>query len=92
MSCSLKLLNKNFKNILNKKYKIKKQKLNEGSYFSRSSVNYKKMKYFKLKKITHKHYNQIKAFIFPPMQLPFLNNKKISDIRYVKNNIKINYD
>ena len=92
MSYSLKLLKKNFKNILNKKYKIKKQKLKKGSYFSRLSVNYKKMKYFKLKKITHEHFNQIRAFIFPPMQLPFLNNKKISDIRYVKNNIKINYD
>ena len=50
------------------------------------------MKYFKLKKINHKNFNQIKAFIFPPMQLPFLNNRIISDIRYVKNNIKINYD
>ena len=92
MSYSLKLLRKNFKKILNKKYKIKKQKLKKGSYFSRLSVNYKKMKYFKLKKINHKHFNQIKAFIFPPMQLPFLNNRIISDIRYVKNNIKINYD
>ncbi len=92
MFYSLKLLKKNFKNILNKKYKIKKQKLKKGSYFSRSSVNYQKMKYFRLKKITDKHFNQIKAFIFPPMQLPFLNNKKISDIRYVKNNIKIVYD
>ena len=49
-------------------------------------------KYAKLKKISHKDFNQIKAFIFPPMQLPFINNKKISDIRYEKNNIKINYD
>ncbi len=92
MSYSLKLLKKNFNSILNKKYKIKKQKLKNGSYFSKLSVNYQKMKYFKLKKITRKHFNQIKAFIFPPMQLPFLNNKKISDIRYLKNNIKIIYD
>ena len=50
------------------------------------------MKYFKLKKISNKNFNKIKAFIFPPMQLPFLNDKKIRDIRYVKNNIKITYD
>ena len=93
MTYSLKLFKKNFKNIINKKYIAKKQKLNKGSYFSKLSVNYNKMKYFKLKKITQKNFNQIKAFIFPPMQLPFLNNKKISDIRYVKNNnIKISYD
>ena len=92
MSCSLKLLRRNFRKILNKKYKTKKQQLKNGSYFSRISVNYEKMKYFNLKKINKKNFNHIKAFIFPPMQLPFLNNQKISDIRYVKNNIKISYD
>jgi hypothetical protein len=50
------------------------------------------MKYFKLKNINNKNFNKIKAFIFPPIQLPFLNNKKITDIRYVRNNIKITYD
>ena len=85
MAYSVKLLKKNFKTILNKKYKTKKQKLEKGTYFSRLSVNYKKMKYFNLNKISHKDFNQIKAFIFPPMQLPYLNNYKISDIRYVKN-------
>ena len=50
------------------------------------------MKYFNLNKISHKDFNQKKAFIFPPMQLPYLNNYKISDIRYVKNKIKISYD
>lgn len=92
MNFSLRLLKKNFKRIFNEKYIIKKQILKKGSYFSRSSVNYKKMKYFNLKKINNKNFNKIKAFIFPPIQLPFLNNKKIKDIRYVKNNIKITYD
>ena len=92
MNFSLRLLKKNFKIIFNKKYVIKKQILKKGSYFSRSSVNYKKMKYFNLKKINNKNFNKIKAFIFPPIQLPFLNNKKVKDIRYVKNNIKITYD
>ena len=92
MNFSLRLLKKNFKRIFNEKYIIKKQILKKGSYFSRSSVNYKKMKYFNLKKINNKNFNKIKAFIFPPIQLPFLNNKKVKDIRYVKNNIKITYD
>ena len=92
MSYSVKLLKKTFRRILNKKYKSHKQQLNKGSYFSRKSVDYKKMKYFNLKKIHKKNFNQIKAFIFPPIQLPLLNNKEISDIRYLKNNIKITYD
>ena len=92
MSYSLKLLKKTFRKILNKKYKSRKQQLKRGSYFSRKSVNYKKMKYFNLKKINKKNFNQIKAFIFPPIQLPLINNKEISDIRYIKNNIKISYD
>ena len=35
------------------------------------------MKYFNLTKLNMKHFNRIKAFIFPPLQLPLLNNKKI---------------
>ena len=92
MSYSLKLLKKNFKKIILKKYKIRKQLLDKKSYFSRSSVNYNKMKFFKLNKISYKQFNKIKAFIFPPIQLPILNNKKINDIRYIKNVIKITYD
>ena len=92
MKNSLKLLKKNFKKLLIGKYKTRKQILKKGSYYSRSSVNYSKMKYFKLKKINLKNFNKIKAFIFPPMQLPILNNKKVLDIRFYKNNIKIIYD
>ena len=44
------------------------------------------------KKINLKNFNKIKAFIFPPMQLPILNDKKVLDIRFNKNNIKIIYD
>ena len=92
MKNSLKLLKKNFKKLLIGKYKTRKQILKKGSYYSRSSVNYSKMKYFKLKKINLKNFNKIKAFIFPPMQLPILNDKKVLDIRFYKNNIKIIYD
>ncbi len=92
MKNSLKLLKKNFKKLLIGKYKTRKQILKKGSYYPRSSVNYSKMKYFKLKKINLKNFNKIKAFIFPPMQLPILNDKKVLDIRFYKNNIKIIYD
>jgi len=86
MNFSLRLLKKNFRGIFNKKYVTKKQILKKGSYFSRSSVNYKKMKYFKLKNINNKNFNKIKAFIFPPIQLPFLNNKKIKDLQKIITN------
>ena len=92
MKNSLKLLKKNFKKLLIGKYKTRKQILKKGSYYSRSSVNYSEMKYFKLKKINLKNFNKIKAFIFPPIQLPILNDKKVLDIRFNKNNIKIIYD
>ena len=36
--------------------------------------------------------NKIKAFIFPPFQLPIVNKKKVSKIKYLKNKIKIYYD
>ena len=86
------MLKKNFKKILNYRYKTHKQKLKNGSYYSRKSVNYEKMKYFNLTQIDMKYFNRIKAFIFPPLQLPLLNNKKISDIKYINNNFKIIYD
>ena len=92
MKTSVKLLKKNFKKILCSKYKIRKQSPSKGTYYSRKSVDYNKMKYFYFKKINLKKFNRIKAFIFPPLQLPFLNNKKISSIKLLKNNFKITYD
>ncbi len=92
MKTAVKLLKKNFKRLLNNRYNTRKQVLKKGSYYSRKSVNYKKMKYFNLKKLDLKNFNKIKAFIFPPLQLPFLNNKKISDIKFLNNNFKITYD
>ena len=68
------------------------QIIKKGSYYSRKSIDYKKMKYFNLKKINMKNFNRIKAFIFPPFQSPYLNNKKVSDIKFINNNFKITYD
>ena len=92
MKYSLKLFKKNFKTILNKTYKEKIQNPKKGSYYSRNSVDYKKMKFFELNKIKIKDFNEIRAFIFPPLQLPILNNKVVSKIKYYNKRIKINYD
>ena len=92
MKYSLKLLKKNFKSILKNTYIEKTQNLKKGSYYSRNSVNYKKMKFFELNKIKIKDFNEIRAFIFPPLQLPILNNKVVSKIKYYNKRIKINYD
>ena len=92
MKTSVRLLKKNFNKILNYRYKTRKQKIENGSYYSRKSINYEKMKYFNLTKLNMKHFNRIKAFIFPPLQLPLLNNKKISDIKFLNNKFKIIYD
>ena len=92
MKFSLKLLIKNFKIILKKTYTEKKQNHSRGSYYPRNSVDYKKMKFFELKKIKIKDFNKIKAFIFPPIQLPILNNKVVSKIEYYNKRIKIKYD
>ena len=92
MNTSVKLLKKNFKKILTVNYKTRKQILKNGSYYSRNSINYNKMKYFNLTKLNLKYFNRIKAFIFPPLQLPFLNNKKIVDIKYSNKHFKVIYD
>jgi len=92
MKTSVKLLRKNFKKILVSNYKTRKQILVKGSYYSRNSVDYNKMKYFNFKKMNLKNFNRIKAFIFPPLQLPFLNDKKVSSIKLINKNYKINYD
>ena len=92
MKNSVILLKKNFINILQKKYKSRKQKINKGSYFSKKSVNYKTMKIFNINRINLIYFNKIKAFIFPPFQLPIINKKKVTNIKYLKNKFKIYYD
>lgn len=92
MKNSVRLLKKNFNNILQKKYKSSKQKTNKGSYFSKKSVNYKKMKIFNINEIDIINFNKIKAFIFPPFQLPILNKKKLTNIKYLKQKFEIYYD
>ena len=92
MKSSVLLLKKNFNNILQKKYKSSKQKKDNSSYFSRKSVNYNSMKIFNINKINFSDFNKIKAFIFPPFQLPIVNKKKVSKIKYLNKKIRITYD
>ena len=92
MDCSVKLLKKNFLNILKNKYTLKKTNNLKKYYFSRSSINYENIKYINTKYLSRKHFNMIKALIFPPFQLPILNGKKVKNIRYNKKKYKITYD
>ena len=92
MKCSFLLFKKNFKNILNKNYTARKQNQNKSSYFSRKSINYKKMKYFRIKKMNLNFFNQIRAFIFPPFQLPIVNSRVVKNIKYKNKRFIFSYD
>jgi len=92
MKFSLKLLKINFNKLLNNNFKLKKQDQNKATYFSRNSVDYKKMKYFYLQKFNIKILNKINAFIFPPLQLPLVNNKLVKKVILNKKNYKVLYD
>ena len=92
MRTSVRLLKKNFKNLVNDNYKVRKQILKNGSYYSKKSINYKKMKYFNIKRMNLKRFNQIKAFIFPPFQLPIVNSKIVKNIRLNKKKYIFTYD
>ena len=76
------LFKKNIKKILENKFKLKKQNPIKGSYYSRKSVNYKKL--INITKLKHnlKTHNKIRSLIFPPFQLPIYNGKKIKKSIY----------
>tara|TARA_Y100000996_G_scaffold372067_1_gene320790 strand:+ start:582 stop:1340 length:759 start_codon:yes stop_codon:yes gene_type:complete len=76
------LFKKNIKKILENKFKLKKQNLIKGSYYSRKSVNYKKLTNIKKLKHNIKTHNKIRSLIFPPFQLPIYNGKKIKKSIY----------
>ena len=92
MKNSFLLYKKNFVNIFKKRYKEKKQNNKKSTYFSRNSVNYDKMKYFHIKKINLKLFYKIKAFIFPPLQLPSVNSKLVRNIKLLNKKIVLTYD
>ena len=89
MKYSTVLFKRNFKSIIDENYKIKKQKLKKGSYFSRQSIKYKNL--INIKKIDNKMstHNLIRSLIFPPFQHPVYEGKKIKKTFYKNNKIKL---
>ena len=82
MKFSIILLKKNLFKILDNNYKLKKQKLNYGSYYSKNSINYKKIIKFKVKNFTIEKHNKIRSLIFPAYQFPIVNGAQISKSIY----------
>ena len=85
------LFKKNINRILKNNYPKKKQNLKLGNYFSRKSINYKKL--IKFKKIANniQTHNKIRALIFQPFQLPMIHKKKIKRSIFKDNKIKLLY-
>ena len=61
MHCSVKLLKNNVNNILNSNYSLRKQNLSNGRYYKRSSVDYKKILNFNMKKPSLNLHNKIRS-------------------------------
>jgi len=87
MNCSIQLLKKNIKNILNSNYSLRKQNLSNGNYYKRDSVDYKKILNFNMKKPSLKLHNKIRSLIFPPYQVPLVNGIKVKKSLYKNNKI-----
>ena len=87
MHCSVKLLKNNVNNILNSNYSLRKQNLSNGRYYKRSSVDYKKILNFNMKKPSLNLHNKIRSLIFPPYQLPYVNGVKVKKSLYKNNKI-----
>lgn len=91
MNYSLRIFKKNFSQIMQKKYKLKKQINSLSTYFNRSFVNYKKERFLKKKSNSMKFHNKVRALIFPPLQLPILNRKKIINSSFSKKKVYLSY-
>jgi len=91
MKYSVIIFKKNIKRILKSKYRSKRQKIHKGSYFSRKSINYNKMKRFQNFENSLKFHNKVRSFIFPPFQLPIVNGRKIKRTLFKKKRVYL-YD
>ena len=83
------LLKKNIKKILNDNYSSKKQKLEKGSYYNRSSVDYSKLSIIKRINNDINIHNHIRSMIFPPLQLPKYKKKNIIKSIFKNKKIKL---
>ena len=61
--------------------------MKSGSYFNRSSINYKKILKISMKKSSLKIHNKIRSLIFPAYQLPIVNGANIKKSIYKNNKI-----
>ena len=77
------LFKKNFLNLLNNNFKYFKQNLNDSTYFSKSSINFKNIN-IDLNKTAFEIHNQLRAFIFKHYQLPVVKGKKILSSKILK--------
>jgi methionyl-tRNA formyltransferase len=85
------LFKNNIKKIMVDNYKFKKQNLRLGSYFSRRSVDYNKIKNIDCLNNSLKIHNKIRSLIFPAFQLPIVNGMKVKKSVYKNNKIYL-YD
>jgi len=91
MKYSVIIFKNNLNRILLKRYKSKKQRLRNGSYFSRNSVNYNIIKKINYLDNSLKTHNKIRSLIFPPFQLPIVNGMRVKKSIYKNNKIYL-YD
>ena len=91
LSNSVKLFKRNISKVMDGNFKSVKQNLKKGSYYSRSSVNYKNLINFNKIKNNIKTHNEIRSLIFPPFQLPVYNGKKVKRSIFKDNKIKLLY-
>lgn len=91
MDTSVELFKNNLKNLIEKNYCLKKQKLSEGNYFSINSVNYKDLLNINIENEDLCTHNKIRALIFPAFQYPIVNGKKVSRSNFIDNKIILEY-
>ncbi len=77
------LFKKNFLDLLNNHFKCTKQNINNSTYFSKSSINFKNIN-IDLNKTAFEIHNQLRAFIFKHYQLPLVKRKKILSSKILK--------
>ena len=85
------IFQKNFDKIINGNFKIIKQQLNKGKYYSRAYVNYKNEKKINFTKHSLYLHNKIRSLIFPPFQLPVVNDRIVVKSIYKNKKIILKY-
>ena len=85
------IFEKNIYKVLKGDFKENKQNLKKGNYFSRRSINYKKLIFLNNFKHNIKTHNRIRSLIFPPFQLPIYKGRKIKKSIFRNKKIKLIY-